>query len=351
MGHLSRQGVMVAGVLGAVLLGGYWLMRPSGDNAPSPEVGGGDVPVQSIAGDGSRVDIQTYMRWLRDGDPRRAQWIESQIARRGEGWMRHNSEPFPSLDLSDEAVKHLKVEHVHLAQAEGGPVDFWLLTWPQYLPGDKEHGLISGYALAIEVFSDRGQGLSLASRHLFADLPCEGPAQVKSWMPIVVADRWLFLEIDEHEGGQGTGMAGSTFSWYQATEDGLSPVWYRDRWSHDANTTIWVESGTIESRIAVLNGRPAIFEDRYKLLVPSEIVDDEDDAADRGTLTETVAYRGMAVWRQAHDHEPFAIDSDFSSMSEEQAASAAVTGNRQSLFEDKTASGIRNRTPTRLEFE
>lgn len=199
---------------------------------------------------------------------------------------------------------------------------------------------MSGYALAIEVFASRGQGLSLASRHLFADLPCEGPAQVKSWVPIVVANRWLFLEIDEHEGGQGTGMAGSTFSWYQATEDGLNQVWYRDRWSHDANTSIWVKTGTIRSRIAVLDGRPAIFEDRYKLLIPSKLSRDEDLLDVFGKITDSIAYRGMAVWRQPNDHESFAIEPEFSSLSAEQAASAASTNNRLHLFDDKALPGI-----------
>jgi len=58
MGHLSRQGVMVAGFLGVVLLGAYWLMRPSGDNAPAPEGTGADVPVQSVAGDRAGVDFR-----------------------------------------------------------------------------------------------------------------------------------------------------------------------------------------------------------------------------------------------------------------------------------------------------
>jgi|GEM_PF-6042299 len=299
---------------------------PSGDPVASPHR---PAPAKSGTEATSGIEIDDYVAWLVAGDPRRLEFLAAEARRLESTPVPYEKEPPPPLVADALAETSVKVDRFELSRKDGEPVTRVVVQWPQELRSaqvDAEPEI----AWSIEVFEESGSGLALITRHLFTEFARRGPYPPGPIEFQTAGDRYLFAILDRPSSSMGTGMSGRSRAWFQISDAGVSQVFAENGLSEDVNTSLYVASGTVNSRVAELDGRPAIFADTWKALKPAE------------GNAEKFFYRGVTVWRQEQDHEGFEIDPRFSSLSEDQAARAFSTPRTDDLFRDKMPESVRD---------
>ncbi|MEM1210876.1 MAG: hypothetical protein AAGI68_01125 [Planctomycetota bacterium] len=277
------------------------------------------------------VGVATYLGWLETGDPARGRFLQKQIESFSGDLRNRIEEPSPSLDIPPQPTDTIGFHRIGVVGPEKARDQFVVITWhePRH---DADRKPVEP-VLGLEVFLETQSGLSLIARGCFDVLPCEiNPhlgelEEVMSMLRFeVIDDHWIFLVVPGHEGGFGTGLFASYSTWHEISREGMAYVWAEHRKATDANTGVDVESGMYGYSLAVLNGRPAIFADQWKMLEPVS------DIARRSG--ETMYYRGMAVYTQSEGLGAFEIDPQYSSMSARQAAPAYHTPRTDRSFID-----------------